>query len=104
MNKEKIIEQMQRYLDGDIISLPFDITAEMDDLQAFYCRTAKRLVIAYELQKDNSDYQDDFLMALRDFLLVFETSMTIRNAEIICSKREYQQGAFHLRPHRGGRG
>lgn len=82
MNKEKIIEQMQRYLDGDIISLPFDITAEMDDLQAFYCRTAKRLVIAYELQKDNSDYQDDFLMALRDFLLVFETSMTIRNAEI----------------------
>ena len=82
MNKETIIEQMQRYLDGDIINPSFDITAEMDDLQAFYCRTAKRLVIAYELQRDNSDYQDDFLMALRDFLLVFETSMTVKSVEI----------------------
>ena len=82
MNKETIIEQMQRYLDGDILDPSFDITAEMDDLQAFYCRTAKRLVIAYELQRDNSDYQDDFLMALRDFLLVFETSLTIKSVEI----------------------
>ena len=82
MNKEIIIEQMQRYLDGDILDPSFDITAEMDDLQAFYCRTAKRLVIAYELQRDNSDYQDDFLMALRDFLLVFETSLTIKSVEI----------------------
>ena len=73
---------MQRYLDGDILDPSFDITAEMDDLQAFYCRTAKRLVIAYELQRDNSDYQDDFLMALRDFLLVFETSLTIKSVEI----------------------
>ena len=82
MNKETIIEQMQRYLDGDILDPSFDITAEMDDLQAFYCRTAKRLIIAYELQRDNSDYQDDFLMALRDFLLVFETSLTIKSVEI----------------------
>lgn len=82
MNKENMIEQMQQYLAGDIVNPLLEVTAEMDNLQAFYCRTAKRLVIAYELQKENSDYQDDFLMALRDFLLVFETSMTIKNVEI----------------------
>ena len=82
MNKEKVIEQMQQYLAGDIVDPLFEVTAEMDDLQAFYCRTAKRLVIASELRKENSDYQDDFLLALRDFLLVFETSMTIKNIEI----------------------
>ena len=85
MNKETIIEQMQRYLDGDILDPSFDITAEMDDLQAFYCRTAKRLVIAYELQRDNSDYQDDFLMALRDFLLVFETyRQSLEQTSVYC--------------------
>lgn len=82
MNKEKVIEQMQQYLAGDIVDPLFEVTAEMNDLQAFYCRTAKRLVIASELRKENSDYQDDFLLALRDFLLVFETSMTIKNIEI----------------------
>lgn len=82
MNKENIIGQMQLYLAGDIANPLFEATAEMDDLQAFYCRTAKRLVIAYELQKDDPGYQDDFLMALRDFLLVFETSMTLENVEI----------------------
>ena len=43
MNKEKVIEQMQQYLAGDIVDPLFEVTAEMDDLQAFYCRTAKRL-------------------------------------------------------------
>ena len=82
MNKETIIEQMQHYLAGHITNPSFEATAEMDNLQAFYCRTAKRLVIACELQEKNSDYQDDFLIALRDFLLIFETSMEIENVEI----------------------
>ena len=82
MNKETIIEQMQHYLAGHNTNPSFEATAEMDNLQAFYCRTAKRLVIARELQEKNSDYQDDFLMALRDFLLIFETSMEIENVEI----------------------
>ena len=82
MNKETIIEQMQQYLAGDITRPVFEVIAGMDDLQKFYCRTAKRLAIARELQKKSSDYQDDFLIALRDFLLVFETSIKIENIEI----------------------
>lgn len=82
MNKEKIIGQIQQYLAGKITNPLFEVTAEMDDLQAFYCRTARRLVIAYELQEENSDYQNDFLLALRDFLLVFDTSIVVKNIEI----------------------
>lgn len=63
MNKETIIEQMQQYLAGDITRPVFKVIAGMDDLQKFYCRTAKRLAIARELQKKSSDYQDDFLIA-----------------------------------------
>lgn len=82
MNKEKIIERMQQYFDGSIDDPGFETTIEMDDLQVFYCRTAKRLVIAYELQKENSDYWDDFLIAFRDFLLIFEASIASDGLEI----------------------
>ena len=82
MSKETIIEQIQQVLAGNIACPEFKITSEMDNLKAFYCRTAERLVIAYELQRKNPYYQDDFLMALRDFLLVFETSLAVENIEI----------------------
>ena len=82
MNKEEIFERMQQYLAGNIANPDFETTIEMDELQAFYCRTAKRLMTAYELLKRNSDYRDDFLMSFRDALLVFESSMTVEGVEI----------------------
>lgn len=82
MNKETIIELVQQYLYGTIETPKFEVTFEMEKLQAFYCRTAERLLIAYDLQKVNVDYKDDFLMALRDFLLVFETSLDFKDTEI----------------------
>lgn len=82
MNKDTIIEFVQQNLVGELANPKFEVTADMDNLQAFYCRTAERLVFAYELQKGNPDYRDDFLMALRDFLLVFETSLAIEDFEI----------------------
>lgn len=82
MNKEEIINQIQQFFDGRINDPGFEATIEMDNLQAFYCRTAKRLVVAYELQKENYDYWDDFLIAFRDFLLIFETSMASDGLEI----------------------
>ena len=82
MNKETIIELVQQYLYGTIETPKFEVTFEMGNLQAFYCRTAERLLIAYDLQKVNADYKDDFLMALRDFLLVFETSLEFKDTEI----------------------
>lgn len=82
MNKETIIEQMQLYMAGEIPEPDFEATAEMSNLQSFYCRTAKRLKIAYKLLRGNPCYQEDFLMALRDFLLVFETSLAVECIEI----------------------
>lgn len=82
MSKEKIFEKLQQYLAGDIANPNFEPTVGMDSLQAFYCRTAKRLMIAYELQKENSDYRNDFLLAFRDALLFFESSIAVKDLEI----------------------
>jgi len=50
MNKETIIDRMQSYFSGENQNPEFDTSIEMDALQLFYVRTAKRLVIANELQ------------------------------------------------------
>lgn len=81
-NKEELIEQMQEYLDGKISDPTFEVSMEMDNLQAFYCRTAKRLKIAFQLQSENQKYWNDFLIAFRDFLLVFETGLSLDTVEI----------------------
>ena len=60
MNKETIIDQMQSYFSGENQNPEFDTSIEMDALQSFYVRTAKRLVIANELRKKNTIYGDDF--------------------------------------------
>ena len=73
MNKDTIIDRMQSYFSGENQNPEFDTSIEMDALQLFYVRTAKRLVIANELQKKDTIYRDDFFIALLDYLLVFET-------------------------------
>ena len=82
MNKEELIRQIQEYLEGNLTDLEFEPDMGLDDLQAFYCRTAKRLKVAFQLYEKDSRYQNDFLIALRDFLLVFETGLSIDSIEI----------------------
>lgn len=82
MNKEELIRQIQEYLDGKLTDPEFEADMGMDDLQAFYCRTSKRLKNAFQLQSKDPKYQNDFLSALRDFLLVFETGLSIDAVEI----------------------
>lgn len=82
MNKEELIRQIQEYLEGNLADPEFEPDMGLDDLQAFYCRTAKRLKVAFQLYEKDSRYQNDFLIALRDFLLVFETGLSIDSIEI----------------------
>jgi len=82
MNKEAIIERMQDYLNGKIVDPEFETSIDLDNLQAFYYRTAKRLKIAFQLQGANPKYWNDFLIAFRDFLLVFETGLSLNSVDI----------------------
>ena len=81
MDKERLITQMQVYLDGGA-EPEIEIHPDMDVKQAFFCRTAKRLQVAFQLQVQNPEYTDDFYLALRDFLLVFETGLSVRTVEM----------------------
>ena len=82
MMKNDIIEWMQDYLNGNTDNLIFENEVGTDPLQAFYYRTAKRLKVAYKLQNSDCKYWNDFLVAFRDFLLVFETGLSLNSVEI----------------------
>lgn len=60
MKKDELIEWMQEYLNDNMAFPEFEMNEAMDELSAFFCRTAKRLKIAYQLQKENSQYENDF--------------------------------------------
>ena len=82
MMKNDIIEWMQDYQNGNTDNLIFENEVGTDPLQAFYYRTAKRLKVAYKLQNSDCKYWNDFLVAFRDFLLVFETGLSLNSVEI----------------------
>lgn len=90
MNKEELITKMQEYLDGNLEDSEFKPEPKkgMNELQAFFSRTAKRLKIAFQLQQKDRKYQNDFMIALRDFLIVFETSLSI-SSDLIPEGNEY---------------
>ena len=70
MNKETIIDRMQSYFSGKNQKPEFDTSIEMDALQAFYVRTAKRLMIANELQKKDTIYRDDFFDTMAEHAVI----------------------------------
>lgn len=81
MTKNDIIDFVQQILDGKEVELPV-IDSGMNNLFMYYYRTAIRVKYAYVNWKNNDIYWNDFLMAFRDFLLLFNTSMRFADAEI----------------------
>jgi len=79
MNKEKICELIQNYINGVDRSFDTESILETDELDAFYSRTALRLKKTFDLYSENEKYWDDFLIALRDYLLVFDTGIHLAN-------------------------
>lgn len=82
MNNKDICNKVQDYINGITKCIDIDIPEKSDELDAFFCRTANRLKIIYDSFKKDEKYKNDFLVALRDYLLVFETGIKINNIDI----------------------
>jgi len=79
MNKQDLAV----YVENHINERPNGIIVEWDKagnaLDAFYLKIINRLLFAYALYSDQHIFFEDFMLALRDYLLVFETSIEISN-------------------------
>lgn len=83
MNKDTIIGQVTQYLNDDIDSVQIDFDAGANSREIFCLRTVKRLLRAYELFQEKSKYKDDYLLALRDYLLIYNTSIELNNEKVL---------------------
>lgn len=77
----KNIEWIQNYLDGQ--NPPLDKLIEgTTNRDKFKLRTVIRLKKAYDFYKNRNGTLNDFLIAFRDFLIVFDINLRLKNIEI----------------------
>ncbi len=78
MNKNSITGLVSQYLNSEINSIQIDFDSGTNSREEFYLKTVKRLIRAYELYLEESVYKDDYLLALRDYLLTFDTAIKFK--------------------------
>ena len=85
MDKEEVTRQVENYLNGRC--LLEDVWEGFDNIsnsrEAFLRNTIKRLAHAFSLYCDNSKYKNDYLMALRDYLICFDTTIALDDGTVL---------------------
>lgn len=82
MNRIDICKIIEDYINGVVKELIIDMPDGVDEFDSFLYRTVIRLGKAFDLYTKNGDFLNDFLLALRDYLLVFETGIKIETISI----------------------
>lgn len=85
MDKKNIIDDVQKLLNGEIIRLQIDSENEYSPRDRFRLKTVKRLIKAYSLYRDDKRFKDDYLIALRDYLLFFDVSVIIKEDDVLAN-------------------
>jgi ATP-dependent DNA helicase RecQ len=87
MDKEYIVSKVEKIINGEELSLDIDYNFGKSSKESFYLNTVKRLFIAMELYRKNTSFKNDYLLALRDYLLVFDVSTRLSNNELVKDNR-----------------
>lgn len=82
MNKQDIEKQVEYYLNGQTQELSIDYNMGKTAQEQFELHTVKRLQKAFQLGKQGSAAQEDFLLSLRDYLLVFDANISLPHFDI----------------------
>lgn len=83
MNKERITADVEKLINDEISQLQVECIPNYSTRDRFCINTVNRLVKAYTLYKKNMFYKEDYLLALRDYLLYFDVSVEIRRDDVL---------------------
>ena len=83
MNKELIISETEQFINDEIFYIQIEYGEKETANERFYLNTAKRLTKAYSLYKKNNIFKNDYILALRDFLITFDVSVRINQNEFL---------------------
>lgn len=79
METSTINKIVERFLDGYSEDISLTIPEHLSSIDSYRLNCLTRLRRAYTLFHRNKLYHNDYLMALRDYLLAFQTSLTLAN-------------------------
>ncbi|MGX8701609.1 DEAD/DEAH box helicase [Caproiciproducens sp.] len=82
MSKSKVESLVEDYLNNRIDELPIAFDEGKDSFEQFKLHTIKRLKVAFDFFSCNGCGFNDFLIALRDYLLTLQTDIRLDNIEI----------------------
>ena len=82
MDNSTLIKQVEEYLNKEREDLAIDDAVKCSAQDKFMLRTIKRLKYAFGLFEQHRNNYNDFLIALRDYLLVFKTSIRLNDISI----------------------
>ena len=83
MNKELIISETEQFINDEIFYIQIEYGEKETANERFYLNTVKRLTKAYSLYKKNNIFKNDYILALRDFLIIFDVSVRINQDEFL---------------------
>ena len=83
MNKELIISETEQFINDEIFYVQIEYGEKETANERFYSNTVKRLTKAYSLYKENNIFKNDYILALRDFLITFDVSVRINQDEFL---------------------
>lgn len=83
MNRDFLISQVNEYLNNTIDSIQINEEEAKGPLDEFYLKTIKRLTRAYSLYLEKTDYKNDFILALRDYLIAFDISISLNDDKFL---------------------
>ena len=82
MNKEKIINLVEKFINEETDKVEFDTKDASSSVDWFLISTAYRLIKTYSKYREGMCQEYDMLVSLRNFLLVYETELRVESIEI----------------------
>ena len=83
MNKELIISETEQFINDEVFNIQIKYGEKETANERFYLNTVKRLTKAYSLYRKNNFFKNDYILALRDFLITFDVSVRINQDEFL---------------------
>lgn len=77
------MDKVQEYLDDEIEKNFINQFQPANNSEKFKYNTIKRLINTYESYKNNSIYYNDVLLCIRDYLLTFNTTLSLSNFDSV---------------------
>lgn len=83
MNSENIKRQIEAFINGEITAEEVESIPSDNAVDSFFHNIIKRLIRAYSLYANDNKFKNDFLLALRDYLIVFDATIKIRDTSLL---------------------